>query len=93
MTDDEIDKIVSKLLRDRFQDTGFQRSTVRSEEDFDGAPILRVTAQFRERGVSSERLINALHDIRAELLRRGEERFVFLDSKYPEEEVVDEDLE
>jgi hypothetical protein len=93
MTDDEINKIVSKLLRERFKDIGFQRSTVESEQDFDGSSILRVTAHFRKGDVPSDRLIDALHDIRSELLRKGEERFVFLNSEYPQDEVVDEDVE
>jgi hypothetical protein len=95
MTDDEINRVVSELLRKRFADIGFERSTVESEEDFDGSYILRVTAHFKQGDVSSDRLIDALDDIRSELIRRGEERFVFLDSAFPhhQDEVVDEDLE
>jgi hypothetical protein len=93
MTDDEINKIVSRLLRQRFKDAGFQRSTVESEQDFDGSSILRVTAHFKTGDVPSDQLINALHDIRTELLSKGEERFVYLNSEYPQDEVVDEDVE
>jgi hypothetical protein len=93
MTEDEINRIVSKLLRERFKDFKFQRSTVQSEQDFDGSSILRVTAHFRKRDVPSDRLIDALHDIRAKLLDKGEERFVFLNSEFPEEQVVEEDVE
>jgi hypothetical protein len=95
MTDDEINEVVSRLLRERFEDLQFERSTVKSEEDFDGDPILRVKAYFPRRGVPTERLVNAMHDIRSELIRRGEERFVFLDSKFPHDrdELVDDDLE
>ena len=95
MTDDEINGIVSELLRKRFADIGFERSTVESEQDFDGSSILRVTAHFKTRGVPSDRLIDALHDIRSELIRRGEDRFVFLDGAFPhdQDEFVDEDLE
>jgi hypothetical protein len=93
MTDDEINQIVSTLLRKRFADVGFERSTVASEEDFDGSSILRVTAHFKEGHVSSEQLIDALHEIRSELIDRGEDRFVFLDRTFPHEELVDEDEE
>lgn len=93
MTDDEINEIVSELLRERFKPFGFQRSTVESEQDFDGSPILRVTAHLKDGDVPSERLTEALYDIRSKLISRGEERFVFLNSTSPEDEVVDEDAE
>ena len=47
MTDAEINEVVSELLRERFADLGFERSTVKSEEDFDGSSIIRVTAHFK----------------------------------------------
>jgi hypothetical protein len=93
MTDDEINAVVSELLRSRFGDAGFEYSTVRSEEDFDGASILRVTAHFKNGEWSTDRLFDAAHDIRSELIRRGEERFVFLDREFPHEEMIDVDLE
>jgi hypothetical protein len=95
MTENEINEVVSRLLRSRFADLGFERSTVESEEDFDGSSNLRVTAHFSRGPVSADRLIDASHDIRSELIRRGEERFVFLDSELPQDqgEFVDEDLE
>lgn len=93
MTDEQINKVASKLLRESLKDIGFQRATTESEEDFDGTSIIRVTAHFKHAGLPSDRLIDALHEIRAELLRKGEERFVFLDSKYPQEAVADEDME
>jgi hypothetical protein len=73
MMDDEINAVVSELLRSRFGDAGFEYSTVRSEEDFDGSSILRVTAHFNNGEVSTDRLFDALHDIRSELnlARRG----------------------
>jgi hypothetical protein len=93
MTDEEIEKVVSSLLRDRFKDFGFERSTVKSEEDFDGESILRVSAHFNNGKVATNRLIDALHDIRSELITRGEERFVLLNSEYLGEEDNDEDTE
>jgi hypothetical protein len=95
MTDDEINEVVSRLLHRHFENLGFEYSTVESEQDFDGGPILRVTAHFKNGRVPADRLIDAGHEIRSELIRRGEERFVFLDSAFPhdEDELVDDDLE
>jgi hypothetical protein len=95
MTDDEINEVVSGLLRRRFQDMGFERSTVQSEEDFDGSSILRVTAHFKWGDVPSAQLIDALHEIRSELINRGEDRFVILSRAFPHDqhEFVDEELE
>jgi hypothetical protein len=95
MTDEEISAIVSELLRARFSDVGFEGVSVKSEEDFDGAPILRVIAHFASPDVSSERLFDAFHDLRSALIGRGEERFVFLNVAYPhaQDEVLDEDVE
>lgn len=93
MTDEEINKLVSKLLRERFKDKGFERSVVKSEEDFDGSSVLKVTAHFKKDNVSTERLTESLHEIRSKLLDQGEERFVFLNFRSPREETVDEDVE
>ena len=95
MTDNEINGVVSELLSKRFADAGFDHSTVKSEEDFDGSSIIRVTAHFNDGEVPSDRSIEALHDIRSELIKRGEDRFVFLDTEVPHDhdEVVDEDME
>lgn len=93
MTNDEINKIVSDLLHSRFDKLGFHNSTVEAEEDFDGSSILRVTAHFKNGEVPSEPLTEALHAIRSKLIERGEDRFVFLDSAFPHDEAVDEDVE
>jgi hypothetical protein len=91
MTDGQINEVISELLRSRFGDAGFEYSTVRSEEDFDGASILRVKAHFNNGKVATDRLIDAVDDIRTELIARGEERFVFLNGEYPGEVDEDED--
>jgi hypothetical protein len=93
MTDEEIEKVVSDLLHNRFKDLGFERSTVKSEQDFDDVSFLRVKAHFNNGEVPTDRLVEALHDIRSELITLGEERFVFLDSEYPGEEDEDQDTE
>jgi hypothetical protein len=93
MTDDEINAVVSELLHRRYGDIGFERSTVKSEEDFDGSSILRVTARLKNGHPPANRLIDARHEIRSELILRGEERFVFLSTEYPHAAMIDEDLE
>jgi hypothetical protein len=93
MTDDEINAVVSELLHQRFDDIGFERATVRSDRDFDGDSILRITAHFNNADLPSGWLVEALHGIRDELIGRGEERFVILHSAVPENELLDEDIE
>jgi hypothetical protein len=93
MTDAEINKIVTGILRARLEQFGFAQSRVKSESDFEGSPIIRVTARYNNGRVPSDQLIDSLHAIRSELLRQGEERFVFLDSEYPGQEDADEDAE
>jgi hypothetical protein len=93
MTDLEINKVVSKVLREQLREFGFQRATVHSEQDFDGSSILRVTAHLRKWDVPSSRLTEALHEIRSKLLSKGEERFVLLGSESPREETVEEDVD
>ena len=93
MTDNQINQIVTGILRDRLEQFGFARSEVKSDLDFEGSPIIRVTAQYENGRVPSDQLIDSLHAIRSELLRLGEERFVFLESEYPGPKEPDEDSE
>ena len=93
MTDSEISKIVSKVLRARLRDLGFQRLIVQSEQDFDNSTILRMTVFLKESNVPPARLTDALHEIRSELLNNGEDRFVLLSSRSPNEELIDEDVD
>jgi hypothetical protein len=93
MTDSEINKVISKVLRDQLKDFGFQRATVHSEEDFDGSSILRVVVHTKKLDVPSSRLTKALHEIRSKLLSRGEERFVLLGSESSKEETAEEDVD
>jgi hypothetical protein len=94
MTDDEINEVVSRLLRKQFEDLEFEYATAESEEDYDGASIIRVKTYFRGGTVPARQLIDAVHEIRTELIRRGEQRFVFLDTVIPyDREFVDEDVE
>jgi hypothetical protein len=93
MTDAEVRDLVSRVFREGFEDLGFQGATVRSEQDFDGTSVLRVRARFGNADVSSDRLTEALHRIRSELLNKGEERFVFLSIDSSENEMIEEDVD
>ena len=93
MTDSEINEVVTKVLRNRLNQFGFARSRVLSDLDFDSSPIIRVVARYENGHVPTDKLIDSLEDIRSELIERGEERFVFLDSEYPDEEEDDEETE
>lgn len=91
MTDDEIKKVVTKVLRREFKGLGLENVTVKSEEDFDGASIIDVNARLKSGLAPVERLTNALNEVRSELIARGEERFVFLSTAQPD--LVEEEAE
>lgn len=93
MTDDQITEIVTKVLRREFKGLGLERVLVNSEEDFDGDSIIRVNAKLKDGTAPADRLAKALHDIRSELIDRGEDRFVFLSSAQPDVEFIEEDVE
>ena len=95
MTDDEINEVVSRHLRKQFEDLEFEYATAESEEDYDGSSIIRVKAHFKVGSVpSADQMIDAVHETRNELIKRGERRFVFLNIVSPyEHEFVDEDEE
>lgn len=93
MTDDQIRKIVTPLLRKALAESGYRSVTVESETDFDGNPVVRIVASVTSEDIPAETLINAQHEIRSVLMEKGDDRFVFLDAVYPHEEFVDEDIE
>jgi hypothetical protein len=95
MTDDEINEVVSRLLRKQLEGSEFEYATAESEVDYDSASIIRVKAHFRGGPVpAAVRLIDDIHDIRTELIKRGDERFVYLNVAFPNDhELVDEDEE
>ncbi|WP_379003234.1 hypothetical protein [Methylobacterium iners] len=70
---------MSNVLRTRVPEAGFKGADVRSDIDFDGESIIRVTARYERRPQERrEALIGAVHDLRDALIAKGEERFVFL---------------
>ena len=92
MTNDQIKNLIMPLLREAWGQSGFSNATVESETDFDGNPIIRIVAEGVPEDISAERLLEAQHKIRSLLLERGDDRFVFLDAAYPQDEFVDEEF-
>ena len=93
MTDDQIKRLVTPLLRKTLGQSTFRSATVESETDFDGNPIIRVIANVTSGDIPAETLLDVQHDIRSVLIEKGDDRFIFLDAAYPHEELVDEDVE
>jgi hypothetical protein len=83
MTDAEIGKIAKNILERRFTGAGFRELETTSDEDYVGAPIIRMTAHFDGPVPDLRKFIDSVAVIRAELMRSGEERFVFLTHDYP----------
>lgn len=92
MTDAEITQIVQKVLADRLAPIGLKSSRAFSDIDFDGTPIVRVTADYarRQRKPTDDQL-EAAHLVREKLLERGDDRFVFVTSTYPDDEDDEDD--
>ncbi len=82
MNDYEISKVVTEVLTKNLASQGFEKADVASEMDFDGSSIIRVKAHYGDAEVSSDEIIKSLHEIRDELIEKGEERFVILQSDY-----------
>ncbi len=85
MTDQEIHGAVSRILGGVAPEAGFVGADVRSDIDFDGESIIRVTARYQRRPAVRDALIDVVHALREELMRRGENRFVFLTSEIESE--------
>ena len=92
MTDQQIEETVSRILATRVQDAGFEGAEVRTDIDFDGESIIRVSARYQRRPADPDALIDVVHALRAELLHKGENRFVYLTSDIAnEQQPTDED--
>ena len=94
MTDQEIQEVVSNVLRTRVPDAGFRGAEVRSDIDFDGESIIRVVARYERRPQERrEVLIGAIHDLREALIAKGEERFVVLTNDVARERQPQPDID
>lgn len=90
MTDDEINAVASRVLASDTSRSGFIASETASDLDFDGTPVIHVTARY-ETMPRPARPLDAMHAIRAELLEAGEMRDVFLTNHYRDESWIEED--
>ena len=91
MTDDEVQKVVAGVLANYAPEARFQGADVYSDIDFDGEPIIRVTAHYeRLPGARFDVLISAVHAIRSALIEKGDDRFVFLTNDVESERQVAE---
>ena len=91
MLSDRDAKVLAEPLLERgFAQYGFRQVHVAAERDFDGASILRMTAEVKEQ-VPARSIIDTLDAIRQALMESGDERFVFLSTSTNENDVVEED--
>lgn len=92
LTDEKIQQVVASVLRERFGDSGLLNSEITDDEDYDGIPIIRVQAHFDRPVAKVDDLVRAVDAIRAELVKMGEDRYVFLTHDYPQpDDELDED--
>jgi hypothetical protein len=85
--DAEIQKIAASVLANRFTPQHFLNCEAHSEEDFDGASIVRVKALLSEPIDNPAERLDATLAIRNELHNRGDDRYVYLDLYIPGDEI------
>ncbi|ORE92340.1 hypothetical protein [Aurantimonas sp. 22II-16-19i] len=83
LSEDEARRIAEPILRKYLQPFGYGGVSVSSEEDFDGAIVLRMSVNV-ERQVSGRAMVDVVGAIREALLDRGDERFAFLSYRRPD---------
>ena len=85
LSDEAIADIATEIIRGS-TDPASVSVEVRSDQDFDGTEIIRVTARYSRRPQGEAyRGLDPMHDIRTALLAQGEDRFVFLENIYEDE--------
>jgi hypothetical protein len=90
LSDSEVQNIVSRILSDRLIGTGYLRAETEDDKDYNGDPIIRVRVYFDHPILKSDPLIESTHVIREELLRQGDDRYVFMSPKDNTETAVDD---
>lgn len=82
------------ILKKRFKKYGFEDVDVSEVETLSGDPIIRMVAHVESR-VPARTLIDANGDIHVALREKGDERFVFLLTRRPNDDLSegDEDAE
>lgn len=79
---EEIERIVTPLLREGFKAYGFSGNTIAEDETFSGDPVIRVRADVAT-AVPADDLVSVLSQIHAALREKNDERFVFLSAPGP----------
>ncbi len=83
LTDDEARLLVDSILRERLREFGYRGVAVRTEEDFDGDAVLRLTVDV-DRQVAGRTMLGVGGEVWGALLDRGDERFALLTYRRPE---------
>ena len=93
MTMDEIKTVTVRSLKETLGSFGFERADVAAGVDHDGDNALFVTAYFASTSQpAGERpLVHAMGSLRRHLLDSGEERFPYLRSDFPDEDILADD--
>ncbi|WP_298959482.1 hypothetical protein [uncultured Methylobacterium sp.] len=93
MTKDEIEAIANEVLTGHLAASGYDKVEVRPGYDHDDDPSLFVTALFKPgSGITGGRESNAAHAALWMALReKGEERFPYLNFRYPDDEILGDD--
>lgn len=86
----EIEDVAEPIVAERFRDFGYRTLEIHEDRDYDGDPILRMTASVTTR-VPATLVIDAMDAVGSALLANGEERLVFLGTRTPEADVVEDD--
>lgn len=88
MDDIDINQVASAVLGRRLAGFGFSHSEAVSDVDYDGTSIIRIKATYTKGPIrESKSLIEAVDEIRSNLLGVGESRFVFLKNEYEGQEI------
>jgi hypothetical protein len=82
LTVPEIEAVAVPLLARILGDFGFTGIETAQDRDFEGEPVIRMTAKVQAR-VPARTVIDSLDAVRTELLRIGEERLVIFGTRLP----------
>lgn len=94
MTDQEITKLVSEVLREQVPEAGFLGAEASSGLDFDGDPVIKIVARYQRRpDTKPDPLLNASHLLRSALISRGEDRFILLKNDVVSEQQSESDID
>lgn len=95
MTESEILAITDEVLTQYLAASGYERAELRAGYNHADEPSLFVTAHFKpEAGLPGGGEVNAAHAaLRMALWGKGEERFPYLDFRFPGDEPIGDDEE